>query len=118
MPTEMTAPASIKAKLHHSIRETPCTVDIVPNLKHNSLMIANKFAHAQYITVLTTAEVLVYDDMGDLQRSISSKTILRGWRYKNCGLWRVPLTPVVLNRHTGTMLIYRPNPEHDINSAY
>ena len=77
-----------------------------------------KFANAQYTTVLTPTEVLVYDDMGDLQRSISSKAILRGWRCKHSGLWQVSLTPVVLNKNTNTMLIDWTNPEHAINSAY
>ena len=53
MPTGTTAPASVKAKLHHSVRERAGTVEMVPNLKQNSLMSARKFADAQYITVLT-----------------------------------------------------------------
>ena len=78
MPMGTTAPDSVKAKLHHSVREPEFTVDMVPDLKHNSLMSARKFAYAQYITVLTPTEVLVYDDMGDLQRSIPSTAILEG----------------------------------------
>ena len=118
MPTGTTAPASVKAKLLHRVRESACTMDMVPNLKHNSLMSARKFADAQYITILTPDEVLVYDEMGDLKRSIPSTAILRGWRCKHSGLWGVPLTPVVLNNNTETMLIDRPNPEHAINTAY
>ena len=91
---------------------------MVPNLKHNSLMSARKFADAQHISFLKPTEVIVYDDMGDLQLSISSTAILRGWRCKHSGLWRVPLTPVVLNKNTDTMLIDQPNPEHAINSTY
>ena len=117
MPTGTTAPASVKEKLHHSVREPDHTVDTVPNLKHNSLMSARKFGDTQYIIVITSTEVLVYDDMGDLQRSISSRAIRRGWICKHSRLWRVPLTPVVLNKNTNTMLIDRPNPEHAINSA-
>ena len=78
VPTGMTASASVKAKLHHSRMEKARTLNIVPNLKHNSLISARKFTDAQYITVLTPTEVLVFDDMGDLQRSISSTAILRG----------------------------------------
>ena len=83
MPTGTTAPANVKAKLHHMVREPARTVDMVPNLNNNSLMSARKFADAQYITVLTTTEVLVYDDMGDLQLSISGEAILRWWRCKH-----------------------------------
>ena len=32
MPTGTTAPASVKAKLHHIVRELARTVDMVPNL--------------------------------------------------------------------------------------
>ena len=34
---------------------------MVPDLKHNSLISASKFADANYITVLTPTEVLIYD---------------------------------------------------------
>ena len=57
MPTGTTAPASVKAKLHHMVREPARTLDMVPNLKHNSLMSDRKFANAQYITFLTSTEV-------------------------------------------------------------
>ena len=100
------------------VREPARTVDMVPNLKHNSQMSASRFSDAQYITVLTPTEVLVYDDVGDLQLLLSSKAILRGWRCKHSGLWRVPLTPVVLNENTDPILLDRPNPEHAINSVY
>ena len=113
-----TPPASIEANLHHIVREPARTVDIVPYLKHNSLMNARKFANAQYITVLTPTEVLVYDDMGDLQRSISSTSILIGWRCIYYRLLQVPLKPVVLNNNTETMLIDILNTKHAINSAY
>ena len=53
MSTGTTVPTSVKAKLHHSIRDQARKVDMVPNLKHNSLMSARKFADAQYITFLT-----------------------------------------------------------------
>ena len=91
---------------------------MVLDLNHNSLMSAINFADSQYITVLTPTEVLVYDNMDDLQRSISSTAILRGRRCKHSRLWRVPLKPVVRNNNTDTKLIDQPNPEHAINIAY
>ena len=105
MPTGKTAPASVKAKLHYMVREPAHTMDMVPNLKQNSLMSASKFAHAQYITFLTPTEVLVYDDMGGLHLSISGEAILRGWRCKHSGMWQVQLTPVVLNENTDTIFL-------------
>ena len=78
MPMGTTEPASVKSKIHHRVREPARTVHMVPNLNHNSLMSASKFADANYISVLTPTEVLVYDIMGDLQLSLSSTAILRG----------------------------------------
>ena len=80
MTTGTTALPIFKTKLHYSVSEPARTVDMVPNLKHNSLRSARKFTDAQYITVLTSTEVLIYDDMGDIQLSIYSIAILRGWR--------------------------------------
>ena len=46
MPTGTTELSSFKAKLYHSVREPERIVDMVPNLKHNSLMSSRKFADA------------------------------------------------------------------------
>ena len=61
MPNGATAAATKEAKLKLKLREPARTVDIVPDLKHNSLISASKFADANYITVLTPTEVLIYD---------------------------------------------------------
>ena len=90
MPTGETTPASTIAKLHHDVREPAKTVDMVPALKHNSLISGPKFADANYVTVLTPTEVLIYDARG-LKISTSKEAIIRGWRDTYSGLWRVPL---------------------------
>ena len=46
MPTGETTAASTQAKLHHNVREPAKTVDMVPELKHNSLIRRGKFADA------------------------------------------------------------------------
>ena len=46
---------------------------------------------ANYITVLTPTEVLIYDGT-NLQITINKEAILRGWRDKPSGLWRIPLS--------------------------
>ena len=61
MPTGETIAASTQAKLFHDVREPAKTVDMVPQLQLNSLISGGKFADANYITVLTTTEVLIYD---------------------------------------------------------
>ena len=90
MPTGDTTTASTIAKLHHKVREPARTVDMVPALKHNSLISGPKFADANYVTVLTPNEVLIYDG-NDLKISTSKDAILRGWRDSTTGLWRIPL---------------------------
>ena len=91
MPTGETTPASNKAKLHHELCEPARTVDMVPQLQHNSLISGVKFAEANYVTILTPDEVLVFDGE-DLKLQINKDAVLRGWReQKPGGLWRVPL---------------------------
>ena len=92
MRTGKTTAASTQAKLYHDVREPAKTVDMVPELKHNSLISGVKFADANYIKVLTPTEVLIYDG-NDMHISISKESILRGWRDTTTGLWRVPLQP-------------------------
>ena len=84
---------STKARLHHPVREPARSADVVPGLVRNSLLSASKFADAKYVSVLTPEEVLIFDDLGDLQLTISQEAVLKGWRCKTTGLWRVPLTP-------------------------
>ena len=92
MPTGETTAASTQAKLLRDIREPAKTVDMVPQLQHNSLISGGKFADANYITVLTPTEVSIYDRK-DTHISVSNKPILKGWRDTTTGLWRVPLQP-------------------------
>ena len=48
---------------------------MVPELKHNSLISGGKYADANYITVLTPTELLIYDG-NDTHISVSKKSIL------------------------------------------
>ena len=61
MPTGETTATSTQAKLYHDVREPEKTVDMVPQLQHNSLSSGGKFADANYITLLTPTEILIYD---------------------------------------------------------
>ena len=65
MPTGEDTKASTKKKLHHKVQEPVRIVDMEPNLARNSLLRASKFTNAKYVTVLTTEEVLIFDDFGD-----------------------------------------------------
>ena len=88
--TGHTTTASQQAKLLLDVREPAKTVDMVPGLRHNSLLSASKVADAGYVIVLTPDAVNVYNG-SDFSR-IKVDAVLRGWRDTN-GLWRVPLEP-------------------------
>ena len=94
IPTGETTAVSTQAKLYHDVLEPAKTVDMVPQLQHNSLFSGGKFADANYITDLTPTEVLIYD-VKDTHISVSKAPILQGWREKTTGLWSVPLQPIV-----------------------
>jgi len=79
MPNGATAAASNQAKMKIKLREPAMSVDIVPDLQHNSLISASNFADANYITVLTPTEVLIYDGE-NLTMKINKEAILQGWR--------------------------------------
>ena len=77
MTTGETTAANTQAKLYHGVHEPAKTVDMVPQLRHNSLIIGGKFADANYITVLTPTELLIYD--GNYTHiSVSKGKILQG----------------------------------------
>ena len=43
---------------------------------------------------------------------------MRGRRFKDTGLWRIPLNKAVKNEDTYTLLINRPDPKKEINNVY
>ena len=86
MPTGETTTATNQALLRHDVREPARTVDMVPALEHNSLLSASKFADANYITILTPNEVLIYDG-DELTINVDKDAVLRGWRDRSTGLW-------------------------------
>ena len=117
MPTGETADADKKAKLHHKVREPARTVDMVPDLKHNSLISGAKFAEANYVTVLTPDELLIYDG-DELHMTVNKEAVLRGWReQKRGGLWRVPLTTIVPPQKAEYLLLSR-EIEESIQNVY
>ena len=71
--------ASIKAKLHHKVREPARSVDMVPAVKRDSLVSGMKFAEAGYATLLTPDELFIYDGK-DLKITVNHDAVLQGWR--------------------------------------
>ena len=78
--------------------------DMVPDLAKNSLLSTGKLADADYATVFTRDEVRVFDtEAAKLQ--VEGKVVMRGWRCKETGLWRIPLKPNWTNLNTETALL-------------
>ncbi|KAL7482843.1 hypothetical protein ACHAW6_008507 [Cyclotella cf. meneghiniana] len=74
---------------------------MVPLLCHNSLISTSKLADANYYTVFTPDEVLIYD--GEVEPT--KIPVWKGWRDNETGLWQVPLTEKVTNANTQTKLL-------------
>ena len=67
-------------------------VDIVPTLKtFHSLLSTNKFADVNYITMITSTAVQIYD-RETTRITTSQPPVLTGWQDEISGLWHVPLT--------------------------
>jgi hypothetical protein len=90
-----------QAKLRVNLRGQATTADMVPTLRHNSLVSTSKLADANYHTVFTPNEVLVYD--GEV--TANKIPVWKGWRDKNTGLWRIPLVDNVTNLNTDTKVL-------------
>ena len=97
------ARAGNQAKLKINLRGQATQADMVPTLRHNSLISTSKLADANYHTVFTPDEVLVYD--GAVQPT--KIPVWKGWRDKDTGLWQIPLTNDITNVNTQTKLIKR-----------
>ena len=78
-------------------------------------MSAGKFADANYITVLTLKEVLIYDGNDIKLQALGQKT-LTGWRCKTSIFWRLPIHPKVENENLDIMLLNLPDSEKSINN--
>ena len=82
--------ATKEAKLKLPVREPAKTVHILPQLEHNSLLSASKFADAGYVSILTPTDLLIIEG-DEILHKLEKDAILRGWRDPASGLWRVPL---------------------------
>ena len=117
MPRGTTTKARVKSKMHHNLREPTITVDMVPELNHNSLMSARKFVDDNYTTVLNLEEVLIYDGNAVKSRA-SGKRNTNSMEMQKSGLWRVPLKTKVENENVDTMLLNRLDSGKYINNVY
>eukprot|EP00804_Cyclotella_cryptica_P013491 CCRYP_020171-RA/>CCRYP_020171-RA protein AED:0.20 eAED:0.15 QI:0/-1/0/1/-1/1/1/0/162 len=93
--------AENQAKLRINLRGQATNADMVPTLRHNSLISTSKLADTNYHTVFTPDKVLVYD--GEVKPTKIPGW--KGWRDKATGLWRLPLTNDVTNINTQTKVL-------------
>ena len=80
-------------------------LDILLELKHNSLLSVCKLSDAGYTTVFHPGDggvTVRWSD--DIVIKVSKEAILQGWRDES-GLWRVPIKDEVENKNTDTVLI-------------
>jgi len=116
IPNSEAMPASAKMKLSHQLRHPATEMNVVPGM-HTSLISGCKFADADYVTVLDKNELNIYDGR-TTTITISEKAVLKGYRDKQSGLWRIPLKENVANENTDTLLIQRPMPNEAISHVF
>ena len=88
------AKATKKMELDLDLRKVALEMNVVPGLE-STLVSVCKMAEADYITVLDKNEAKIYDGK-TVKITVSEKEVLKGWRCKRTGLWRVPLQQAVL----------------------
>jgi hypothetical protein len=117
LPNGVTAAATTINKLHFNVRKPARSVNIVPALVENSLLSTNKFVEAGY-TVIYDAEEVNFYDARTTKIVVSEAAILKGWRCPHAKLWRIPITKVVTNKNTDTLLLDHPHRHDSINAMY
>ena len=80
-------------------------------------MSASKFAEANYIRVLNLEEILIYN-VNEVNVQAVGKEIIKVWRCKESGLWRVPLKHKVENENVDNMILNQSDPGQSINNIY
>ena len=77
LPSGQQAIAMTQEKLHHPLRETARSVNMVPVLKCNSLIRISKLVDVNFITVLVPEEVKIYD--GNIMTlTVINESVLKG----------------------------------------
>ena len=83
------AKATRKMEMNHEMHKIALKMNVMPGLK-STLVSVCKIVEADYIEVLDKSEVKIYDGK-TAKITVSEEAILKGWRCKCTGLWRVPL---------------------------
>ena len=121
----LAAATSIK-KLKHNLREEARRVHMVPGITTASLLSTGELADAKYISIFGEEEVNIYD-ANNTKITCTRGAVLRGYRDRNAGVYRIPLVENVQNLNTDTVIVNVPpsrllqqNPPsyETINSVY
>ena len=83
-------------------------MNVTPGV-HTSLISVFQMADEGYVTVFDENECNIYDRKKE-KIVISEKALLKRYRCKNSGLWRIPLKDTIVNKNMDTIIINRPNP--------
>ena len=97
-----------------TVRSPANKVDIVPHLEQ-TLLSTSKFADTGYTAVYDNEEVNFYEKE---HVKIEAKVVLRGYRCPKSRLWRVPLTEIIVNENTDTILLDSPCGHKSTNTLY
>jgi hypothetical protein len=117
LPIGTTAAAATINKLHLNVRKPARSANIVPALVENSLLSTNKFVEAGYTVIYDAEEVNLYGAR-TTKIVVSEVAILKGWRCPRAKLWCVPITKVVTNENTDTLLLAHSHGHDSINAMY
>ena len=70
-----------------------------------------------YVTVFDENECNIHDEK-KVKIVISEIAVLKGYRCKNPGLWRIPLKDTILNKNVDKIILDRPNPGKAISHIF
>jgi hypothetical protein len=116
-PNGATAAATMIHKLHCNLREQACSVNIVPSLVGNSLLITVKMVEAGYTAIYDDKEVNFYNTT-TTNITVSKDAIFKGGQCPWAKLWCVPLIGNACNKNTDTLLLNHPHKHDCLNSFY
>ena len=91
-------------------------MNVTPGV-NTSLISVFKMAYEGYVTVFDENECNIYDGK-KVKIVISEKVVLKGYKCKNSGLWRIPIKDTILNKYMDKIIIDRPNPGESISHIF
>ena len=91
-------------------------MNVTPGV-HTSLINVYQMADEGYVTVFDENECNIYYGK-KVKIFISEKTVLKGYRCKNSGLWIILLKDTIVNTNMDTIIIDRPNPGEAISHIF